>query len=108
MVLNPYDFWERQRLYSPTGLSWNSIMGFFAVFVADTDMARKVLNNNGPDKFTLVLHPNAYIILGFDNIAFQSGPKHKALRKSFLPLFTKASLKCYLETQQKLINKHID
>jgi hypothetical protein len=48
-----------------------------------------VLTDNGPNGFLMVLHPSGKRILGENNIAFIHGPGHKALRNSFLPLFTR-------------------
>jgi cytochrome P450 family 710 subfamily A protein len=44
------------------------------------------------DTLLLALHPNAKRVLGKRNIAFLHGPEHKALRKSFLALFTRKAL----------------
>lgn len=110
MVWDPFTFWDRQRQYAvkaSKGMSWNSMLGKFMIFSANTDVTRKVLSNNGPDSFEMVLHPNGRIILGNTNIAFMHGPEHLALRKSFLELFTRKALGVYLEIQEKAIHKHI-
>jgi hypothetical protein len=73
------------------GLSSNYMVGKFMVFSADNKVNRFVLSNNGPKGFDMALHPNARLILGKSNIAFMHGPSHKALRNSFLPLFTQVS-----------------
>jgi cytochrome P450 len=44
------------------------------------------------DTLLLALHPSARNVLGERNIAFLTGPDHKALRKSFLALFTRKAL----------------
>ena len=64
MVKSPYDFWERQRLMNPEGLSWNSIVGQFMVFSTKTEITKKIFMNNGEDSFRLFLHPNGWKILG--------------------------------------------
>ena len=64
-------------------------MGVFTVFVTDAATSRHVFNHNGPDTLLLALHPIAPFVLGKENIAFLSGPIHKALRKSFISLFTR-------------------
>eukprot|EP00048_Salpingoeca_helianthica_P016002 m.229869 g.229869 ORF g.229869 m.229869 type:complete len:502 (-) comp17863_c0_seq1:121-1626(-) len=107
MVKNPYEFWEKQRLFNPDGLSWNSIVGQFMVMSTNTKITRKIFSHNGEDSFRLFLHPNGWKILGEHNIAFKHGPEHRALRKSFLSLFTKPALSVYLSLQQKLIREHI-
>ncbi len=53
------------------------------------------------DTLLMALHPNARNILGDRNIAFLHGPEHKALRKSFLALFTRKALGVSCHT-----NKH--
>lgn len=56
--------------------------------------------------------PNAYVaaewILGKTNIAFMSGPLHKALRKSFLALFTRKALGLYVLKQDAIIRQNFD
>lgn len=53
------------------------------------------------------LHPNGTAILGENNIGFMNGTDHKALRKSFLNLFTRRALSTYLNIQERLIREHI-
>lgn len=50
--------------------------------------------------------PAAEWILGKNNIAFMSGPTHKALRKSFLALFTRKALGVYVLKQDGIIRDH--
>lgn len=107
MVKNPYEFWEKQRLFNPNGLSWNSIAGQFMVMSTNTEITRKIFSHNGEDSFRLFLHPNGWQILGEHNIAFKHGPEHRALRKSFLSLFTRPALGVYLSLQQDLIREHM-
>ncbi len=71
MVLDPYAFWERQRLFSPEGLSWNSIAGYVMVYSANAAVTSEILKSNGPDSFQLVLHPNGVKFFGDHNIAFK-------------------------------------
>lgn len=107
MMRDPYGFWERQRQYAPSGISWTSIAGVFTVFATKTDISRFILSNNGPDSFMMKLHPNGWKILGDNNIAFKWGQEHKALRQSFLKLFTRRALGVYLNIQEHLIRKHL-
>jgi cytochrome P450 len=51
------------------------------------------------DTLLLALHPSARNVLGERNIAFLTGPDHKALRKSFLALFTRKALS---------VSEHVD
>ncbi|MEW5298009.1 MAG: hypothetical protein WDW36_001173 [Sanguina aurantia] len=99
MVRDPYGFWERQRLYATTGLSWNSIIGRFTVFVTDPTLVRHVFSFNSDDTLLLDLHPSSKHILGEGNIAFMHGPEHRALRSSFKPMFTRAALAVYVLKQ---------
>ncbi len=46
MVLDPYAFWERQRLFSPEGLSWNRIAGCFMVDSANAAVTSEILKSN--------------------------------------------------------------
>ena len=41
-------------------------------------------------------------------MAFLHGPKHLALRRSLLPLFTKRALSAYLKIQEEKIHTHMD
>ena len=89
-------------------MSWTSIVGKYVILTTRADLCTKIFNNNSKETLSLELHPNARQILGDNNIAFQMGPSHKALRCSFLGLFTTKALSIYLEKQTSLIHKHID
>lgn len=108
MIRDPDGFWTRQFEYDKNGLSWNAIAGYHMVFSADPQATHEILNLSNGEHFQMALHPNAHIILGSSNIAFMHGPKHKALRASFLPLFTRRSLSMYLDIQQDVIEKHMN
>lgn len=107
MVKDPHAFWEKQRAYAFPGLSWNSIVTKFTVMVTDPATIRHVFNHNSKDTLLLDLHPNAKMILGTRNIAFMHGPDHKALRKSFLALFTRKALSVYIRKQDAIIRQHV-
>ncbi|KIZ02570.1 hypothetical protein MNEG_5387 [Monoraphidium neglectum] len=107
MVKDPHAFWEKQRAYAFPGLSWNSIVTKFTVMVTDPATIRHVFNHNSKDTLLLDLHPNAKMILGTRNIAFMHGPQHKALRKSFLALFTRKALSSYVVKQDAIIRQHV-
>eukprot|EP01012_Entosiphon_sulcatum_P012544 TRINITY_DN1787_c0_g1_i1.p1 TRINITY_DN1787_c0_g1~~TRINITY_DN1787_c0_g1_i1.p1 ORF type:complete len:509 (+),score=61.40 TRINITY_DN1787_c0_g1_i1:22-1527(+) len=108
MIRDPFGFWERQRQFAPSGLSWNSLCGMLTVFVTDPQISHNVLAKNGPEGFDLWLHPNGKAILGANNIAFLHGAKHKELRASFLGLFTSKALGIYLKIQERCIRKHME
>lgn len=55
----------------------------------------------------MALHPVASTVLGARNIAFLHGPEHKALRKSFLALFTRRALGVYVTKQDQVICNHV-
>ena len=93
--------------YSFPGFSWNSIFGKFMIFVTDAELSRQVLSVNGKDSLLMALHPSAKNILGEQNLAFMHGPEHKAIRKSFLSLFTRKALGTYVEIQDGIIRRHI-
>ena len=44
---------------------------------------------------------------GPSNLAFMHGPAHKAIRKSFLALFTRKALGTYVELQDGIVRRHI-
>lgn len=108
MIRDPYSFWEKQRQYNPNGFSWTSIANQFVVFVTKADLCQKIFAHNSEDTLTLQLHPNGKVILGDNNIAFQSGPAHKALRSSFMDLFSTKALSLYLPIQEALIHEHME
>lgn len=58
MIKDPYGFWERQRLYSFPGMSWNSIFGIFTIFVTDAALSRHIFSQNSNDTLLMALHPN--------------------------------------------------
>ena len=49
------------------------------------------------------MHPSGKWILGPKNLAFMHGPDHKALRKSFLSLFTTKALGVYAQLQARAL-----
>ena len=108
MVKDPYAFWERQRVYSERGVSYNSLFGQFIVFVTDPIKCRELMVVNDPEKMLMVLHPSAKNILGKNNMAFDHGPQHKLIRKSFLSLFTRKALSVYVQLQDGIIRRHMD
>lgn len=103
MVLHPFDFWHGQMAYG--GLSWNSIIGKLIIMVCDDEKVRQVFKNCSED-MPLALHPNAYTLLGKDNIAFLNGHVHKTLRQQLLPLFTEKNLKMYIDLQVQCIRDY--
>ena len=107
MVKDPYAFWERQRVYSERGVSYNSLFGQFIVFVTDPVKSRELMVVNDPEKMLMVLHPSAKNILGKNNMAFDHGPGHKLIRKSFLSLFTRKALSVYVQLQDGIIRRHM-
>lgn len=110
MVKDPYGFWERQRQWasdSGKGFSYNSLFGKMILFITDAEKSREMMALNDPSKMLMVLHPSAKNILGKDNMAFDHGPAHKAIRKSFLSLFTRKALSVYVSLQDGLIRDHI-
>lgn len=107
MVMDPVGFWEKQANLSFPGFSWNSLVGKFTIFVTDASLVRHVFNHNGKDSLLMALHPSGVAILGDKNIAFLHGPEHKALRKSFLSLFTRRALGVYVAKQDQIIRQHI-
>lgn len=108
MVKDPYAFWERQRQFATRGVSYNSLFGQFIVFVTDPLKCRELMTVNDPSKMLMVLHPSAKNILGKDNMAFDHGPGHKAIRKSFLSLFTRKALSVYVQLQDGIIRRHMN
>ncbi|KAK9813665.1 hypothetical protein WJX73_002257 [Symbiochloris irregularis] len=107
MVMDPYKFWEDQRKFSFPGFSYNSILGKFMIFITDVDISRHVFSYNGHDSLLMAVHPSGKNILGPQNLAFMHGPAHKAIRKSFLALFTRKALGTYVQLQDGIIRRHL-
>ena len=107
MVKDPFSFWDKQRKYSDPGFSYNSLFGKMMLFVTDSEKCRELMAVNDPKRMLMVLHPSAKNILGANNLAFIHGAEHKAMRKSFLSLFTRKALSTYVELQDELIRSHI-
>ncbi|PRW58849.1 cytochrome P450 [Chlorella sorokiniana] len=110
MVMDPYRFWERQKdaanITNP-GYSYNSLFGKMIMTVTDADKCRELMAVNDPQRMLMVLHPSAKTILGANNLAFLHGPEHKAMRKSFVSLFTRKALSTYTELQDGIIRRHL-
>ncbi|EFN57366.1 hypothetical protein CHLNCDRAFT_30281 [Chlorella variabilis] len=110
MVLDPYSFWERQKdaanVTSP-GYSYNSLAGKMILTVTDADKCRELMAVNDASRMLMVLHPSGKTILGANNLAFMHGPEHKAIRKSFLCLFTRKALSTYTQLQDGIIRRHL-
>lgn len=108
MVKDPYGFWEKQRALERNGVSKFMLLGKLVLFSTDTDVSRRILMHNGPDALLMAVHPSGKWILGPKNLAFMHGPEHKALRKSFLSLFTPKALSIYASTQDAVIKRHLE
>ena len=93
--------------YSFPGLSWNSLCGKFMIFTTDAAISRRVFSYNDPETLLMAVHPSGKNILGESNLAFMHGPPHKAIRKSFLSLFTRKALATYVELQDGIIREHL-
>lgn len=95
------------QILTCAGLSYNSILGKLMVFSTDVDVSRRMLSVNDESSLLMAVHPSAKSILGPNNLAFMHGPAHKAIRKSFLALFTRKALGTYVELQDGVVRTHI-
>ena len=77
------------------------------IFTTDAEISRRVFSYNDPDTLLMAVHPSGKNILGEGNLAFMHGPPHKAIRKSFLSLFTRKALATYVELQDGIIREHL-
>jgi cytochrome P450 family 710 subfamily A protein len=77
------------------------------IFTTDADISRRVFTYNDPETLLMAVHPSGKNILGEGNLAFMHGPPHKAIRKSFLSLFTRKALATYVELQDGIIREHL-
>ena len=108
MLANPPVFWDDQTKWAAKdGFSWNSIFGNFIVFLMDAKLSRRMFALNSHDDFVAALHPNCARIVGENNLVFRTGEDHKAMRRSFMTLFTKSTISKYIVIQDKLIRKHV-
>lgn len=74
---------------------------------APADKCRELMAVNDPTRMLMVLHPSAKTIMGANNLAFLHGDEHKAIRKSFVSLFTRKALSTYAELQDGIIRAHL-
>ena len=100
MVRAPYAFWHGQMALGE--LSWNAIIGQYFVMVTEAEAVRRTFKS-ASSRLPLILHPNAELLLGKDNIAFLNGDEHRNLKHSLLPLFTQNALSTYLAIQERHI-----
>ena len=77
------------------------------IFTTDAEISRRVFSYNGPETLLMAVHPSGKNILGEGNLAFMHGAPHKAIRKSFLSLFTRKALATYVELQDGIIRQHL-
>ena len=70
--------------------------------------ALQVFSYNDPETLLMAVHPSGKNILGEGNLAFMHGPPHKAIRRSFLSLFTRKALATYVEVQDGVIRGFLD
>lgn len=77
------------------------------IFTTDAAISRRVFSYNDPETLLMAVHPSGKNILGESNLAFMHGPPHKAIRKSFLSLFTRKALATYVELQDGIIREHL-
>ena len=77
------------------------------IFTTDAEISRRVFSYNDPETLLMAVHPSGKNILGEGNLAFMHGPPHKAIRKSFLSLFTRKALATYVELQDGIIRQHL-
>ena len=77
------------------------------IFTTDAAISRRVFSYNDPETLLMAVHPSGKNILGEGNLAFMHGPPHKAIRKSFLSLFTRKALAMYVELQDGIIREHL-
>ena len=70
--------------------------------------APQVFSYNDPETLLMAVHPSGKNILGEGNLAFMHGPPHKAIRRSFLSLFTRKALATYVEVQDAVIRRFLN
>ena len=82
-----------------TGLSWNTLIGNYIVFVRDSELSHKIFSNVRPDGFCLIRHPFGKALFGKQNMIMMMGDIHKDLRRRLTPLFTYKALGLYVDLQ---------
>ena len=61
-----------------TGLSWNSLLGQYIIFVRDSELSQKIFANVHPKGFFLIGHPLGKKLFGEHNMIMMQGDEHKA------------------------------
>lgn len=108
MVVDPTGFWDQQaNAAKKVGVSWNSLLGKFVLFVRDSELSQKIFANVRPDAFHLVGHPLGRKLFGEHNLIFMFGEEHKDLRRRLAPLFTLKALGVYISIQEQTQREHI-
>lgn len=110
LVRHPVAFWHKQRKWaSKSGLSWNYIGGKFMVLCTKAKYARLPFLKNSPTDFAGIVHlqTNANAVFGDECVMYMTGEKHKALRKSFINLFTRKALGLYVSVQERVIRDFV-
>lgn len=110
VIRDPTRFWDRQAEYaksSPLGVSANSIIGKFTVFIRSSEMSHKIFGNVRPDAFQVIGHPFGKKLFGEHNLIYMYGQEHKDIRRRIAPNFTPKALATYTGIQQVVILKHL-
>ena len=109
MLRHPYQFWmrEHERAKS-TGISWNYLFGKFTMLCTKAKYARVPFMQNSEAEFVTALHPNAAAVFNEKSmILMPSGPRHTAMRRSFIKLFSRKSVSMYLTIQDKVAREYM-
>lgn len=104
----PYRFWLKQESWGEkAGVSWNYICGKFVLLFIKAKFARIPFIKNSAKEFVSYVHLNAEAVFGKESILFMSGPKHQALRGSFIKLFTQKATSVYLSIQEEKVKQSV-
>ena len=104
MIIFPVRFWDEQAkiaIEGDQGMSTNTLLGKFMVFITDSKICRDVMTREGT--FQVYAHPNAKWLFGPGNLIYMPTELHKSFRAILTPaLFSNEALQSYAELQEKI------
>jgi sterol 22-desaturase len=109
MLVRPVRFWHEQgqiALKGNQGMSTNTLVGKFMIFISDPKLCREVMLGEGT--FQIYAHPNAKWLFGPGNLIYMPTEMHKSFRAILTPaLFSNEALTMYAQAQEKICRQYL-
>ncbi|GJN31553.1 hypothetical protein PR202_gb19964 [Eleusine coracana subsp. coracana] len=110
LIRDPTAYWDclaARARESGQGLAADYFLGTFVVFIRDTELIHRVLDNVRADAFQFIGHAFNTKLFGEHNLIYMVGEDHRDLRRRIAPNFTPRALSTYAAIQQRVILKHL-